>query len=54
MLKSTTIKFGPLTRVINREYEKNNNLDFDNGVYHKFAYKNQPKVSRQERQDHKS
>ena len=33
-------------REINREYEKFNNLDFDNGVYHKFAYKNQPQISR--------
>ena len=23
------------------DYEKFNNKDFDNGVYHKFAYKNQ-------------
>jgi hypothetical protein len=34
------IKFGHNVREINREYEKFNNLDFDNGVYHKFAYKN--------------
>jgi len=41
-----TIKFGQGVREINREYEKFNNLDFDNGVYHKFAYKNQPHISR--------
>jgi hypothetical protein len=33
-------------REINREYEKFNNQDFDNGVYHKFAYKNQPRIDR--------
>ena len=46
MMDRRTIKFGNLTRAINRDYEKNNNLDFDNGVYHKFAYKHQPHVER--------
>lgn len=32
-------------REINREYEKFNNQNFDNGVYHKFAYKNQPRIA---------
>jgi len=40
------LKYGVQTRAINREYEKFNNIDFDNGVYHKFAYTNQPKVER--------
>ena len=39
LLDRRTIKWGQLVRAINRDYEKNNNLDFDNGVYHKFAYK---------------
>ena len=34
------LKYGIQTRAINREYEKFNNIDFDNGVYHKFAYTN--------------
>ena len=39
-------KFNSKTRAPNRDYEKSNNLDFDNGVYHKFVYKNQPEVKR--------
>jgi serine/threonine protein kinase len=46
LLDRKTIKWGQLVRAVNREYEKNNNLDFDNGVYHKFAYKHQPEVER--------
>lgn len=46
LLDRRTIKFGQQVREVNREYEKFNNLDFDNGVYHKFAYKNQPQVNR--------
>lgn len=40
ILNAGKIKYCQMTRGPNREYEKFNNLDFDNGVYHKFAYKN--------------
>ena len=46
LVPAKVIKFGTQVREVNREYEKFNNLDFDNGVYHKFAYKNQPKIDR--------
>ena len=38
--KDIMIRFGIKVREIDRAYEKYNNQDFDNGVYHKFAYKN--------------
>ena len=38
--KDVMIRFGIKVREIDRAYEKYNNQDFDNGVYHKFAYKN--------------
>ena len=38
--KDRMIRFGIRVREIDRAYEKYNNQDFDNGVYHKFAYKN--------------
>ena len=41
--KERVIRFGIRVREIDRAYEKFNNQDFDNGVYHKFAYKNQNK-----------
>jgi len=37
--KDIMIRFGIKVREIDRKYEKFNNQDFDNGVYHKFAYK---------------
>jgi hypothetical protein len=40
--KDIMIRFGNKVREIDRQYEKLNNQDFDNGVYHKFAYKNTP------------
>ena len=39
--KDIVLRFGIRVREIDRAYEKFNNKDFDNGVYHKFAYKNQ-------------
>ena len=33
------IRFHPRVRELDRNYEKLNNQDFDNGVYHKYAYK---------------
>jgi hypothetical protein len=39
--KDIMIRFGHKVREIDRKFEKFNNGDFDNGVYHKFAYKNQ-------------
>ena len=37
------IRFHPRVREIDRNYEKLNNQDFDNGVYHKYAYKQKGK-----------
>ena len=37
--KDIMIRFHHRCRELDRNYEKQNNLDFDNGVYHKFAYK---------------
>ena len=35
--RSKIIKFSHLCRDLNREYEKNNNADLDNGVYNAFV-----------------
>jgi|LauGreDrversion4_2_1035121.scaffolds.fasta_scaffold360251_2 hypothetical protein len=32
------IRFNARVRELDRQYEKTNNQDFDNGVYHKYAY----------------
>lgn len=37
--KDFILRFNAQVREIDRKYEKHNNQDFDNGVYHKFAYK---------------
>lgn len=37
--KDFVIRFHPRVRELDRKYEKLNNQDFDNGVYHKYAYK---------------
>ena len=37
--KDQLIRFNIHCRELDRAYEKFNNQDFDNGVYHKFAYK---------------
>jgi len=37
--KDVMIRFHPRVRELDRNYEKLNNQDFDNGVYHKYAYK---------------
>jgi hypothetical protein len=39
--KDIMLRFGIKVRELDRAYEKFNNQDFDNGVYHKYAYKNQ-------------
>jgi len=36
--KDIMIRFHVRVRERDREYEKYNNQDFDNGVYHKYAY----------------
>ncbi len=36
--KDMAIRFNARVREANRQYEKFNNQDFDNGVYHKYAY----------------
>ena len=38
--KDIILRFGIRVRELDRAYEKFNNQDFDNGVYHKYAYKN--------------
>ncbi len=40
LVPSDLMKYSHKVREANREYEKFNNIDFDNGVYHKFAYTN--------------
>ena len=37
--KDLMIRFHQRVREIDRNYEKMNNQDVDNGVYHKYAYK---------------
>lgn len=37
--KDHMIRFHPRVRELDRNFEKLNNQDFDNGVYHKYAYK---------------
>jgi len=37
--KDLMMRFHPRVRELDRNYEKLNNQDFDNGVYHKYAYK---------------
>lgn len=37
--KDMMIRFHQRVRELDRNYEKLNNQDFDNGVYHKYAYK---------------
>lgn len=39
MDKDIMIRFHHRVRELDRNYEKLNNQDFDNGVYHKYAYK---------------
>jgi hypothetical protein len=36
--KDIMIRFHARVRDLDRQYEKFNNQDFDNGVYHKYAY----------------
>lgn len=36
--KDMAIRFNARVREMDRQYEKLNNQDFDNGVYHKYAY----------------
>lgn len=42
------IKLGPKVREIDRQYEKNNNCEVDNGVYNKFAYEPSERSKREE------
>ena len=41
--KDLMIRFHHRVRELDRNYEKLNNQDFDNGVYHKYAYKQKGK-----------
>jgi serine/threonine protein kinase len=41
--KDMVVRFNARVRELDRQYEKTNNQDFDNGVYHKYAYNNQGK-----------
>eukprot|EP00352_Strombidinopsis_acuminata_P000113 CAMPEP_0176338876 /NCGR_PEP_ID=MMETSP0126-20121128/304_1 /TAXON_ID=141414 ORGANISM="Strombidinopsis acuminatum, Strain SPMC142" /NCGR_SAMPLE_ID=MMETSP0126 /ASSEMBLY_ACC=CAM_ASM_000229 /LENGTH=65 /DNA_ID=CAMNT_0017682107 /DNA_START=827 /DNA_END=1024 /DNA_ORIENTATION=+ len=42
------IRFNVRVRELDRQYEKFNNQDFDNGVYHKYAYKNAKQKAEEE------
>ena len=46
--KDYMIRFHPRVRELDRNYEKLNNQDFDNGVYHKYAYKQKGKKGEKE------
>jgi len=41
--KMMVLKFARRCREIDRQYERNNNGDLDNGVYHKFAQNSEEK-----------
>jgi hypothetical protein len=45
--KDFILRFSAHVREIDRKYEKLNNQDFDNGVYHKYAYKQHAKPANQ-------
>ena len=51
--KDILLRFGIRVRELDRAYEKFNNQDFDNGVYHKYAYKNQGGNKDGEKEDEK-
>jgi hypothetical protein len=46
--KDVMIRFHPRVRELDRNYEKLNNQDFDNGVYHKYAYKQKVNPNKKE------
>ena len=48
--KDMAIRFNARVREMDRQYEKFNNQDFDNGVYHKYAY-NQGKNKEDEKNE---
>ena len=53
--KDVMVRFHPRVRELDRNYEKLNNQDFDNGVYHKYAYKQKANQKKDEaREDSKS
>lgn len=51
--KDIMVRFHPRVRELDRNYEKLNNQDFDNGVYHKYAYKQKAKKDPDSREDGK-
>lgn len=51
--KDFILRFGIRVRELDRAYEKFNNQDFDNGVYHKYAYKNQGGNKEENKEDKK-
>ena len=46
--KDIMIRFHPRVRELDRNFEKLNNQDFDNGVYHKYAYKQKVNQKKEE------
>lgn len=51
--KDLMIRFHQRVREIDRNYEKMNNQDFDNGVYHKYAYKQKGKKAGDNKEENK-
>lgn len=50
MDKDFMIRFHHRVRELDRNYEKLNNQDFDNGVYHKYAYKQKGQNKKEQEQ----
>jgi len=49
--KDMILRFHQRVRELDRNYEKLNNQDFDNGVYHKYAYKQKGKKDDDKKDD---
>ena len=54
MDKDIMIRFHQRVRELDRNYEKLNNQDFDNGVYHKYAYKQKKPDGKNQNEEEKN